>query len=133
MALAWLRPRLVSITGGRLSQLELIEVDQLQPEHALALCGRRRTLVVDASAAGAAPFVHHRVCPEPTPEVTSHSLRPAALAAVHLQLYGSSPCLELLAVRGEQFRLGTRLSAFAEANMAAALNWLCAELQTATR
>ncbi|WP_295882276.1 hydrogenase maturation protease [uncultured Thiohalocapsa sp.] len=109
-------------------EVALLDAYQLQPEHALDLRGRRETIIVDAAAAGTAPFTHTRVVPEPTPTITTHSLSPAALAGMHQRLFGSAPALTVLAVRGERFELGAPLSAHATRHLAAALDWLSALL-----
>jgi hydrogenase maturation protease len=121
LLLEGLRARL---TPDKTAAVELLEVYQLQPEHALDLRRRRRVIVVDASATAPTPFAHAPVDPAPDAVITTHSLSPAALAAVHERLYGCAPALELLAVRGECFDLGTPLSAAAAANMQVALHWL---------
>jgi hydrogenase maturation protease len=117
--------------AGGATAVELLDAYQLQPEHALDLRGRRRVIVVDAAASGPAPFTHVPVSPTPDAVITTHSLSPAALAAVYLCLFGSAPALELLAVRGECFRLGAAPSTAAATNLGAALAWLRRELSSA--
>lgn len=108
--------------------VELLDAYQLQPEHALDLRGRRRSFIVDASESAPAPFNHTAVSPEPAPTITTHSLSPAALAAVHQRLFGAAPALTVLGVRGQRFALGAPLSAAAAAHLEAALRWLTAAL-----
>jgi hydrogenase maturation protease len=110
------------------SAIALLDAYQLQPEHALDLHGRQRVIVVDASRSGPRPFVVAEVAPLPSPAFSTHSLSPAALAAVYQRLYGTAPVLGVLAIRGERFGLGDGLSARAAANLDAAYAWLCAEL-----
>jgi hydrogenase maturation protease len=114
--------------AGDTSAIELLDVYQLQPEHALDLRGRRRVIVVDAAAGGPVPYAHGLVSPDPTHAFSTHSLSPAALAAVYQRLYGVAPPLETLAVRGECFGLGESLGNAAAANLDAALAWLRADL-----
>ncbi len=112
------------------SAIELLDAYQLQPEHALDLHGRQRVIVVDASHSAPAPFVVTAVTADPSHAFSTHSLSPAALAAVYQRLYGTAPGLRVLAIRGERFGLGEGLSASAAANLEAALAWLRAELLT---
>lgn len=128
LLLEGLRAALAPAAPARRAAVELLEVYQLQPEHALDLHGRRRVLVIDAAADGPAPFVHAPVEPDPALAFTTHSLSPSALAGVFERLYGSPPPLELLAVRAERFGLGEPPGAAATAHLEAALRWLCAIL-----
>jgi hypothetical protein len=97
-------------------QVELLDAYQLQPEHALDLRGRRRSIVVDAAATGPAPFTHVPVVPD-------------TLAAVHQRLFGVAPVLTALAVRGEDFGLGVPLSTAGAQHLEAALAWLESQLR----
>ena len=123
--------------GGR---AELIEVYQLQVEHALELDGRDAVLFVDAERpqrpgrdtggdglAGdegtdaAAGVALRPVAPAPAPAF-SHALEPGALLEVHDRIFGRSPppaCV--LAIAGTDFGLGAPLSAMARARLPAAL------------
>ncbi len=104
--------------------VELLGAYQLQPEHVLDLRGRRRVIIVDAAASGPTPFAVSAVTPDPRRAFSTHSLSPAALAAVHQRLYGDVPPLELLAIRGARFELGDPLTTTAAANLDAAQAWL---------
>jgi hydrogenase maturation protease len=110
-------------------QVELLDAYQLQPEHALDLRGRRRSIVVDAAATGPAPFTHVPVVPDTGAAITTHSLSPGALAAVHQRLFGVAPVLTALAVRGEDFGLGVPLSTAGAQHLEAALAWLESQLR----
>ena len=125
-----LRADLPAGTDAGAGTVALLDAYQLQPEHALELRERRLSIVVDAATGGPAPFSVTAVAPAPAPAITTHSLSPAALAAVYQQLFGQPPALTLLAVRGEAFGLGAPLSAAAAQHLAAALDWLRALLRS---
>lgn len=114
---------------ARARPVELVDAYQLQPEHALELRGRRRSIIVDAAASGPAPFSVAQVSPDPALDITTHSLSPPALAAVYQRLFAMAPALTVLAVRGEGFALGEPLSIAGARNLAAALDWLRLSLQ----
>ena len=97
---------------------------QLQIEHALDLRDRARVLFVDASLDAAAPFSVSTVQPARDASFSSHSLSPAAVLQVYLDVVGSAPppCT-LLAIRGERFELGEPLGEAAQQHLALALGW----------
>ncbi len=97
---------------------------QLQIEHALDLVGRQRVLFVDASPSCREPFEVTQLCAAPDSSFTTHALSPPALLQVFCSLRAEAPppCT-LLAIRGEQFELGTPPSHAALANLTAALAW----------
>ena len=128
-----LRTELLHQGPAAASAIELLDAYQLQPEHALDLRGRSRVIIADATTAGPAPFALSAVSPDPTPGFTTHSLSPAALAAVHQRLYGTAAPLWALAIRGARFGLGEGLSDAAAANLDAALAWIVAELDLAAK
>lgn len=113
----------------RTGPVDLLDAYQLQPEHALELRGRRHSIIVDAAASGPAPFTVARVTPDLGLDITTHSLSPAALAAVYQRLFGVPPALAALAVRGDRFALGEPLSITGVQNLAAALDWLSLQLR----
>lgn len=119
---------------GRLPGVTLETDFQLQPEHVLDLVGRRRVIIVDAALALETPYCLKTAAPGTLHEVaaswTTHHLTPAALLALYRSLYGEPPRLELLAIGARAFELGAGLSAPAAANLAAALERLCCELET---
>jgi len=105
----------------RLSDVELIEDFQLQPEHALDLVGRDEVIVVDADASGGAPFRFSPVSPDADRSVSTHALSPGALLDVYRRVVAApSPPTWLLAIRGYSFELGAPLSDRARANLDAA-------------
>ena len=110
------------IAALQLPQVECITDFQLQVEHALDLDGRERVLFVDASLAADPPFAISELSPARDASISTHALSPEAVMQVYVELHDRPPprCL-LLAIRGEQFELGSALSAAAGANLAAAL------------
>lgn len=112
------------LDAAQRSRVELLEEYQLQVEHALDLVGRERVLFVDASVDAAAPFVAAPVVATQHADAASHALTPDALLRVYRQLHGcDAPPCTLLAIRGERFGLGERLSDAAASHLEAALRW----------
>ncbi len=94
--------------GGPGEQVaEFIEDYQLQPEHALDLCGRSHVLFVDASLVCEPPCELRRVAAHRDHSFSSHALSPQALLQVFRDIHHTEPpeC-SLLAIRGEFFDLG---------------------------
>ncbi len=106
-------------------QVELLTDFQLQVEYVLDLAGRQAVIIADAAASGPAPYRFQPVTAAEDAAFTTHRLSPAGLLAVYRHYHGASPppCY-LLAIRGYSFELGEPLSAQAEANLEAALNFL---------
>ncbi len=104
--------------------IELLTDFQLQIEHAVDLENRTLALFVDASVSCPAPFQWTRLQPVRDASYTSHALSPAAVLHVYQQInHAPPPPAFQLAIRGESFALGDPLSAVAEANLAAALEF----------
>lgn len=112
------------IAALQLPGVECLTDFQLQVEHALDLEGRRLVLFVDASLDGAAPFFVNKLAPATGTSFGSHALAPEAIMQVYLELHDRAPpSCHLLAIRGENFCLGTELSATAVFHLEAALQW----------
>ncbi|MCX8085958.1 MAG: hydrogenase maturation protease [Rhodocyclaceae bacterium] len=107
-----------------LEELECLTDFQLQVEHALDLQDRQRVLFVDASLTAQAPFEHRPLQPARDASFSSHAMTPEAVMQVYADLHGKvpPPC-ELLAIRGECFKLGEPLSPRAAEHLEAALAW----------
>ena len=109
---------------GDWDDVELLTDFQLQIEHAVDLENRALALFVDASVSGPPPFQFTRLQPARDTSYTSHALSPAAVLHVYEQInHAPPPPAFLLAICGERFELGEPLSAAAEANLAAALEF----------
>ena len=110
---------------GLAGQVELVEDFQLQIEHALDLVGRELALFIDAGAGTPAPYTLGHIAPAAGIAHTTHELPPEAVLQVYRRTEGGEPPPAfVLCVRGESFALGDPLSAAAEANAAAALEFL---------
>lgn len=116
------------IEAMKLAGVEVLVDFQLQVEHALDLMGRQRVLFIDASASLAEPFALAPAEPRLDASFTSHALAPSAVLFNYQQLVGTPPPAWVLAIRGQSFELGDRLSQPAEqaldAALAAARAWL---------
>lgn len=109
---------------GDWNDIDLLTDFQLQIEHAVDLENRALTLFVDASVSCPPPYRFTRLQPARDASYTSHALSPAAVLHVYQQInHAPPPPAFQLAIRGERFDLGERLSAAAEANLAAALEF----------
>ena len=106
------------------STIEFLTDFQLQIEHALDLADRTQVLFVDASQNCTAPFEVTTLQPTRDASYTTHAMSPESVMQVFRDLQGIEPptCL-MLAIRGEQFELGSLLSENAESNLAQALEW----------
>jgi hydrogenase maturation protease len=120
---------------GRLTGVDLLTDFQLQIEHVLDLRDRDRVIFVDAdlspeTGGRRAPWSLLPIEPAPDPGWTSHHLDPSQLAGLLSRLCTSAyPVLQLLAIRGQSAELGADLSAYAKANLAAAVSMLSDELR----
>jgi hydrogenase maturation protease len=134
-----LGPRLVARlatqrAAGRLPGIALLTDFQPQIEHVLDLRNRDRVIFVDAELGQqpAEPCPPWRWLPvEPKRDIgwTSHALSPNQLAGLFGRLYPDQhPVLEVLAIRGQDDRLGADLSDRARANLDSAVNALIEEL-----
>ena len=109
------------LEAAGLTGVEVILDFQLQIEHALDLEGRRLAVFVDAAVDAAAPYELRQVQPTRDRSHTSHALSPAAVLETYERCTGAeAPAAWVLAVRGEQFELGTELSGAARAHVEAA-------------
>lgn len=101
--------------------VEVIVDFQLQVEHALDLEGRELAVFVDAAVDTESSYELRMVRPSRDRSHTTHALSPAAVLETFERCTGRAPPPAwVLAVRGEQFELGTGLSAEARANLEAA-------------
>lgn len=85
------------------------------------LVGVRRLLLIDAAVDGACVALAPLAPGTGTPASSTHYLTPATWSALARQLYGATPEAYLLTLRGEQFELGTALSAATESRVATAV------------
>ena len=107
------------------NDVELITDFQFQIEHVVDLEDRALVLFVDSSVSCLPPYQFIRLQPAfCDTSYTSHALSPATVLQVYTQVHHTPPPSAFqLAIRGERFELGESLSAAAEANLAAALEF----------
>jgi hydrogenase maturation protease len=102
-------------------ELEVLTDYQLQVEHALDLRGRDRIFFVDACTDGADVELRP-VAVQRDASFTSHLLSPSALLHTFAEIERAKPPRAwVLAIRGEQFELGSPMSETAERNLGVAL------------
>ncbi|HPW17394.1 MAG TPA: hydrogenase maturation protease [Candidatus Aminicenantes bacterium] len=104
---------------------------QLNVEDALDCAGHDTVVFVDAARRLGRPFTFEPVEPDPAVPALSHALGPAQVLAVAAGLTGKRPKARLLAVRGHSFAVGEGLTARAERDLAAALEFLVSFLKEA--
>lgn len=111
----------------RINHLKLADVTclvdmQLLIEHAIDLAGFDQILFVDADISCGEPFEFSAVHAKKDNSYTNHTLTPAALLFIYLQIYQQvAPPAFLLRIRGYYFELGDPLSARASENLEAAI------------
>jgi len=99
------------LTDSAHVDIEVLTDFQLNIEHVLDLAGRRRVLLIDASAGGQSPFECVRVEPESDDSHTTHAVSPRGLLATYARLTSHTPPrTELLCVPGRSFELGAPMS-----------------------
>jgi len=102
---------------------------QLNVEDALAFSRFDRVVVVDASRVAEPPFEFHPLEPQARVSFSTHALSPQAVLAWCRELYGRSPQVYALAVRGTAWELGEGLSPEAEKNLGLARKFLAGQIQ----
>lgn len=104
--------------------IECLTDFQLQVEHALDLEGRELALFIDAHLSCQPPFEFTALKPEADRSYTTHAMSPSAVLQVFAEIHHRPPPPAfLLSIRGEQFELGEGLSAEAQANLEAAIQF----------
>lgn len=102
-----------------------IEDFQLQLEHALDLDGADLVLFLDAGKGTPAPFSFYETHPRLGLTHTSHAMAPEAVLDVHTRVLGRTPPPAfVLAIRGEDFELGTGLGEVATERLELAWDFL---------
>ena len=103
---------------GTRSNVEFLEMHQLQPELAEIMSRKDLVIFIDAAMHGISGETRYEpVLPSSkTPEM-SHSTNPESLLFMAKELYGHVPKAILVTVAGECFGIGTKLSAEVEVAM----------------
>ncbi len=98
---------------------------QLSVEHADALARHDVVIFADAALDGPEPFAFRRIEPGPAVMFSSHSVTPEGVLTLTDELFHEQPEAYVLGVRGYEFdEFGEALSARAQANLAAALEFI---------
>ncbi len=102
-----------------------IEDFQLQLEHALDLDGADLALFLDAGKGTPAPFAFYETHPRLGLTHTSHAMAPEAVLDVYTRVLGRAPPPAfVLAIRGEDFELGTEIGDVAAERLELAWSFL---------
>ena len=96
--------------------VEILEVQELLPEHADAVVTFDGVLFLDASVAGSPGDVRaSRLVPRPAREAILHALMPEEILGLARALHGMSPPAALVTIAGREFAFGEALSPEVEA------------------
>lgn len=102
--------------GALVPGLEVIEAQELGPEHADILDGVGGVLFLDASVAGTPGEVRaSRLVPRQARTAILHALTPEEILGLARALHGSAPPAGLVTVAGREFAFGEGLSPEVEA------------------
>lgn len=92
--------------------IEVIEAQELVPEHADAVAGASSVLFLDTSIAGSPGEVHAtRIVPQPARAAVLHALMPEEVLDLARSLHGRAPPAGIVTVAGREFAFGEGLSA----------------------
>lgn len=97
---------------------------QLNAEDALAISGRDAVIFADATGEGTEPFAFRRLAPHATIAFSTHAMAPESVLALCAELYGAQPPTWLLTIRGVAWEPAAAMTPAAQANLAAALDFL---------
>lgn len=96
--------------------LEIIEAQELVPEHADAIGDAAGVLFLDASVAGTPGEIHaSRIVPRVARAAILHALTPEEILGLARAIHGNAPPAGLVTVAGREFAFGEGLSAEVEA------------------
>lgn len=96
--------------------LEVVEANELRPEHADAVAGAAGVLFLDASVAGEPGEIHaSRLVPRSARTALLHALTPEEVLGLARALHGRAPPAGLVTVSGREFAFGEGLSPEVEA------------------
>lgn len=91
--------------------VEVIEAQELVPEHAEALAGARGVLFLDASVAGEPGEVRAtRLLPRAARVAILHALTPEEILGIARMIHGAAPPAGMVTVAGREFAFGEGLS-----------------------
>lgn len=96
--------------------LEVVEVQELLPEHAEQMADADGVLFLDASVSGAPGEVRARsIVPRPARAAVIHALTPEEVVGLARVLHGRAPPAGMVTVAGRDFAWGEALSSEAQA------------------
>ena len=96
--------------------LEVIEANELLPEHAEAVSGAEGVLFLDTSVSGSPGEVRvEQLAPRTARAAVLHALLPEEILGLARSLYGRAPPAVLVTIAGRDFAFGDGLSADVEA------------------
>jgi hydrogenase maturation protease len=99
-----------------LPQIEVVEVQELLPEHAERVADADGVLFLDASVSGRPGEVHaERIGPRPARAAVIHALMPEEVLGLARSLHGRAPPAAMITVSGRDFAWGEALSDEVEA------------------
>jgi hydrogenase maturation protease len=102
--------------AGLVPGLEVIEAQELMPEHADVLGDASGVLFLDASVAGKPGEVRaSRIIPRQAHEAILHALTPEEILGLARSIHGRVPPAGLVTVAGREFAFGEGLSAEVQA------------------
>lgn len=113
----------------RLSGLAFDYNYQLNAEDALTISGHDVVIFVDATQEAVERFAFRRIEPQATIAFSTHAMNPESVLALCSELYGVQPAAWLLIIRGYGWEPNAALTLAAQANLAAALDFLKAWLK----
>ncbi len=127
-----LGPRLADELEGLASEAVTIDSDyQLQVEYAEEVSRHDVVVFADAAVSGPEPFYVEEVTPVSGVSFSSHSLGPSEVLGLARDLFKAQTRGFVVGIRGYEFdEFGERLSAGAQANLAAALDFLQSVLKS---
>lgn len=97
---------------------------QLNIEDAASIEGRQLVIFVDSSVEGERPFIVKKLLPSRIITFTTHHVDPESILALCKDLFGASPNVWLLAIRGYNFGYGEGLSNGGSSNLNRAVDFI---------
>jgi len=113
----------------QVANLTVHDCYQLNIEDAIDVAEHDAVWFIDASKAGASPYVLADLSPAFELDFTSHCVRPEVVLALAQHYYGRSPRAFLLGIRGYEFEFIEQLTVGATENMRLAVSMLTERLQ----
>lgn len=97
---------------------------QLNAEDALTISSHNIVVFADATEIATDRFAFRRLVPQATIAFSTHAMTPESVLALCAELYGVQPAAWILTIRGHGWEPNAAPTAAAQANLAAALDFL---------